>query len=160
MKQHLDHCRLMVHTYLDWFPAALTRVSLGILFAEAGWGKVHNFPKVTEYFTSLGIPFPALNAHIVGFTELICGSLILIGLATRLASIPLAISMIVAVLTAKKGDINEWTDLFAISEYLYIVLLTWLAVRGPGALSLDHLFRKRCESCSIQIPQNQQRSQI
>jgi putative oxidoreductase len=131
--------RELIESSLGWFPPILTRLSLGILFLETGWGKVHNFEKVIEYFTSLGIPAPSFNAHFVGFTELICGTLLLIGLATRLASIPLIISMIVAVITAKRSDIHGLTDLFGVSEYLYVVLLSWLVIYGPGPLSLDRL---------------------
>ena len=128
-----------VESCLGWLPSTITRLSLGLLFLEIGWGKVHNFQKVIEYFTSLGIPFPELNAHVVGFTELTCGGLLILGLFTRLASIPLAISMVVAVITAKRTDISELTDLFGISEYLYVVLLSWLTIHGPGPISLDRL---------------------
>jgi uncharacterized membrane protein YphA (DoxX/SURF4 family) len=51
--------------------------------------------------------------------------------------------MVVAIITAKKDSISELTDIFAISEYLYIVLLFWLVVAGPGRISVDRLVFKK-----------------
>lgn len=121
----------------------LSRVSLGVLFAQSGWGKLHNLPKIIDYFTSLGIPAPQIQAPFVASVELVCGVLVLVGLLTRLASIPLLCTMVVAIITAKKADLDGVSDLFGISEYLYILLFLYLIVDGPGPLSLDHLVRTR-----------------
>jgi putative oxidoreductase len=132
---------------LKWFPPLLTRLSIGAIFVEAGWGKLHNLEKVVAFFTELGIPAPQLQAPFVAGTEFICGALLLLGLVTRLASIPLIISMIVAIVTAKKGDINSVTDLFNLSEYLFIVGLIWLIFYGAGCISVDNwLGKKFCKS--------------
>ena len=128
---------------LSWLPPTLARITIGWLFLQTGWGKVHNLPQITEYFRSLGIPAPELQAPLASFTELICGSLILVGLFTRLASVPLIITMIVATATAKKEAIHAVDDLFGIVEYLYIVILIYLGVGGPGPLSLDNLLVRR-----------------
>ena len=79
-------------------------------------------------------------------TELVCGALLLLGLATRIATVPLIITMVVALSTALKGDIHELSDLFGLSEYLYIPLLLWLGVYGAGPISLDRVFAKRLEA--------------
>jgi uncharacterized membrane protein YphA (DoxX/SURF4 family) len=50
--------------------------------------------------------------------------------------------MIVAIATAKLSEIARPTDLFVISEFLYIVLLLWLATAGPGLLSFDRLISR------------------
>src|ERR1700744_705982 len=39
------------------------RLYWGWQFAQTGWGKLHNLARITEFFRSLGIPFPAFNAH-------------------------------------------------------------------------------------------------
>src|SRR5262249_51771418 len=104
-----------------WLPPLVARISCGWLFAVTGWGKLHNLPKVVEFFTQLGIPAPQLQAPFVATNEFVCGILIFIGLFTRLACIPLTISMIVAILTAKRAELNAIDDLFGMSEYLYIV---------------------------------------
>jgi putative oxidoreductase len=71
--------------------------------------------------------------------ELVCGALILVGLLTRLAAIPLIFVMLVAIVTAKRGDIGGLSDLLGFVEALYIVLLAWLATAGPGPISLDRV---------------------
>jgi putative oxidoreductase len=121
----------------SFLPLALTRITLGGLFVSTGWGKVHHLDKVTGFFTELGIPAPAFNATLVGWSELVCGALLLLGLASRLASIPLLISMTVALLTAKRGEIHGLPDLFGQVEFTYVCMLVVVLVLGPGAASLD-----------------------
>ncbi len=128
---------------LAWFAPLLARVSVGVLFLTTGWGKLHNLPKVIDFFRELGIPYPELQAPFVATNELVCGALLIVGLATRFACVPLTISMIVALVTAKRDEITSMSDLFGLSEYLYIVIFVWLIIEGPGAVSLDRLlFRK------------------
>lgn len=124
-------------THVEWAGPLLARITLGVVFIESGWGKLHNIPKVVEFFTQLGIPAPEFQAHFVAATELVGGLLVLVGLATRLASIPLAVTMVVALITAKKDDIASFSDLTGISEFLYIVLFFWLVLAGPGLVSID-----------------------
>ena len=63
----------------------------------------------------------------------------LLGLGTRLVSLPLAFTMVVAILTAKRGDITGLTSLVGFEEWSYLVFFIWLAVAGAGPLSLDRL---------------------
>jgi putative oxidoreductase len=130
---------LSVADRLSWLPPTMARVAIGVVFAGTGWGKLHNLDKITAFFADLGIPAPGFNAVLASSAELICGVLILAGLLTRLASIPLIVVMGVAILTAKRGDIGGVSDLLGFTETLYIVLLSWLATAGPGPLSLDRL---------------------
>src|SRR4051794_8233716 len=109
-----------------WLPPLLTRMSLGILFLTTGWGKLTHIPKVIAFFTGLGIPAPQFHAYLVAFTEFGCGLLLLLGFMTRLAAVPLFVTMIVALVMAKKDEVKAIGDLFGLSEYLYIVLLIWL----------------------------------
>ena len=128
---------------LSWLPPALTRLTLGIIFAGSGWGKLHNLQTVTEFFTQLHIPAPGFNAAFVGATELVCGILLLLGLASRLAAIPLTVTMCVAIATARSSDVERFGDLLRLQEWIYIVLSIWIAVAGAGALSLDYLLSRR-----------------
>src|SRR6516164_1477415 len=82
-----------------WLAPLVGRFAVGMVFLSTGWGKVHHIPMVTSFFESLGIPAPGLNAVVVGYSELICGSLLVLGLLTRLATVPLIASMCVAILT-------------------------------------------------------------
>jgi putative oxidoreductase len=117
----------------------LARLTVGLVFIGTGWGKLHTLPAVTEYFASLHIPAPAFQAPLAASTELFGGLLVLVGLGTRVASLPLAFTMIVAILTAKRGDIDGLTALVGLEEWSYLVLFIWLAVAGAGPLSLDRL---------------------
>jgi len=121
----------------------LGRLAVGLVFLSTGWGKVHNVEKVTAFFTSLHIPAPGLNAVVVGWSELLCGVALVIGLVTRLATIPLIVSMVVAILTAKRGDIHGFFDLIAFEETTYLLVLVMIAILGPGAISIDHLCAKK-----------------
>ena len=128
---------------LDWLALLIGRLTVGILFVSTGWGKVHNLAKVTEFFTDLKIPLPALNATVASWTELVCGALLVVGLASRLASLPLAVTMVVAILTAKRDDIHGIADLFGQVEWTYIAILLVIAAIGPGAVSVDTLVAKK-----------------
>ena len=132
---------------LDWFAPLLARITLGVLFISTGWGKVHNLAKVAAFFAELHIPAPAIQATFVSYVELIGGALILLGLFARLASLPLIGSMAVAILTAKADEVHGLPDLFGLVEWTYLALLVWLALAGPGRVSIDHfLFARRPRS--------------
>jgi putative oxidoreductase len=124
---------------LSWLGPTLARWTVGWIFVLSGWGKLHNLDQVIQYFGELGIPHPELQAPFAVGTELVCGTLVLIGLFTRIASVPLIITMMVAILTAQKDNVGSVGDLFGLIEWCYIALLVWLGVAGPGPLSLDAL---------------------
>jgi putative oxidoreductase len=139
----LDRLTRLIAEKLRWLPPTLARVTVGWVFLQSGWGKLHDLRTVIDFFASLGIPAPWLQAPFASATELVCGTLILLGLATRYASVPLIITMIVAIATAQKENVQAVPDLFALIEFLYIVVLVWLGVAGPGPLALDHLLARR-----------------
>jgi putative oxidoreductase len=134
---------LSVARRLDWLAPLVARVTLGVLFVSTGWGKVHSLDKVTAFFTELGIPAPGLNAHVVSFVELFGGALLVVGLGSRLAALPLMASMAVAILTAQREQVHGLPDLFGLVEWTYFALLLWVASAGPGKVSLDHLLSRR-----------------
>jgi putative oxidoreductase len=117
----------------------LARLTVGLVFIGTGWGKLHSLGDVTDFFASLHIPAPGFNARLAASTEFFGGILVLIGLGTRLVSLPLAFTMVVAILTAKRADITGLTALVGFEEWSYLVFFLWLAVAGAGPLSLDGL---------------------
>jgi len=139
--------------HLAWFPPLLARSVIGLVFVLSGWGKLHNLDKVIEYFRTLGIPAPELQAPFAAAMEFACGLAVLVGFLTRLAAVPLIVIMVVALRTAFASQLGEaqgvieWLNaLFGLPEFLYIVALVWLALGGAGALSLDRLlFRRRAD---------------
>ena len=64
------------------------RLYWGWQFVQTGWGKLHNQARITDFFTSLNIPFPALNAHFVSGLEFFGGILLILGLASRPDRVP------------------------------------------------------------------------
>jgi putative oxidoreductase len=136
---------LRVSTGLRWLPPTVARLTLGWVFVESGWGKLQNLPKVVAFFTDLGIPAPQFQAPLAAGTEFLCGVLLLFGLGTRLASLPLIGTMIVAIGTARASELTGASELFGFIEFLYIALLLWLGAYGPGPISLDGLFAKKLE---------------
>jgi len=131
---------------LAFAPPLLARLVIGVVFTHSGWGKLHNLDQVAEFFASLGVPFPALQAPFVASVELGCGALVLAGLATRLAAIPLIGTMGVALGTALASKITGANALFGLAEFLYVVLLVQLAIGGAGAASLDRFVARWLDS--------------
>src|SRR6266481_2538143 len=77
---------------------------------QTGQGKLAHIEKISDYFASLGIPWPTLNAYMAGATETFGGLLLIIGLASRLTAIPITVVMAVAYLTA---DLEAVTGIFS-----------------------------------------------
>ena len=127
----------------SWVGPLALRLSLGAVFLGTGWGKIHNLGQVTGFFTELGIPFPAQQAAMVSVVELVGGSLILLGLFTRFATLPLMAVMLVAILTAKRPEIDGIRSLLAFDESIYLAGFLWLFVAGAGKASLDWLLFTR-----------------
>lgn len=119
------------------------RVYWGWQFFLAGKGKLMDLSKPTQYFTSLGIPFPHEQAILAACTECFGGLLLLIGLATRLISIPLMIMMIVAYCTADieavRGIFSDPDKFTGATEFLFLFAVVIIFVCGPGAFSADAL---------------------
>ena len=155
LTDHISRFRrliLTVSSSLRWLPPTAARFTLGWIFLQSGWGKLSDLPKVIAFFTELGIPAPQIHAPLAAVTEFACGALMIFGLFTRLASLPLIGTMLVAILTAKRGDIHELSDLFGFAEYLYILLCLWLGAYSAGPISLDRAFAKRLERGERPIP--------
>lgn len=124
---------------LQWLGPLLVRVALASVFIFTGWGKLHGLPKVTAYFTELGIPLPGFNAAMVATVEFVGGALLLVGLFTRLAAIPMAFSMLVAIATGRRADIDGLPWFFGFDEFVYFSCFAWLMLAGAGAVSLDRV---------------------
>ena len=131
-----------------WLPLLLLRASAGALFTCTGWEATHHLVDVTAFFAELRIPWPALSAAVAGYAELVCGAHLVIGLASRLATVPLLVCMIVAIVTAKAAKIHGLRDLLMQVEFAYALLLVALPVLGPGQVSLDALVVRRMRTAN------------
>jgi putative oxidoreductase len=119
------------------------RMYWGWQFYQTGSGKLGNLATVTEFFASLGIPYPGLNAHFVAYLETVGGSLLFLGLASRLIAIPLVINMTVAYWAAdKEALMSIFSDpgkFYAADPYTFWFAALLILVFGPGKISLDEL---------------------
>ena len=129
-------------TRAQWVPQLLVRLFVGYFFLETGWGKVQNLKSMTERFAEWGIPAPAFTAALSGWTELVGGLLVMLGLFTRLISIPMLINMVVATLAVRLKKVGGLDDFVELDEPLYALAFLWLFFAGPGWVSLDHLLDK------------------
>ncbi len=118
-------------------PPLAARLTVGFVFLIAGWGKLNNLSQVTEYFISLGIPAPHILTAVTSGIECFGGALLIVGLLTRLAATPLIVVMVVAIVSAKWGDVDSYFTLAGFEEVTYMVVFGYLAVLGPGRISLD-----------------------
>lgn len=141
----LRHAALAVLDHLAFAPPLLARLIIGLVFVPSGWGKLHDLEQITAFFESLGIPFAAIQAPFVATVELVCGALVLIGLGTRLAAVPLIGTMLVATLTAVWPNVEGVLELATKIEPMLIGLLAYVVVQGPGPLSLDRLLVRAIE---------------
>ena len=92
--------------------------------------------KTSEYFMSLGIPLPTLNAYLAGGTETFCSLFLIFGLASRLAAIPVVLTMIVAYLTVDQeavASVFSNSDKFVKADpFPFLLLALILLAFGPG----------------------------
>ena len=125
----------------------LIRIMVGIVFLSEGIQKFL-FPAVrgAGRFESIGLPSPEFLGYFVGGFEVICGLLIVIGLFTRFAALPLLTIMIVAIGTTKiQIGLNDglWQMMHAArTDFSMLIGSIFLLIRGGGRWSFDRrLFR-------------------
>jgi putative oxidoreductase len=120
----------------------LVRILIGWVFLSEGIQKFL-FPETLGVgrFTKIGIPLPQLMAPFIGVTEIICGALLLVGLFTRLACVPLLIDICVALYSTKIVTFMKngfWGTLHeARTDVSMLLGLIFLLIVGGGALALD-----------------------
>jgi len=132
---------------LQFLAPLLTRMTLGHAFFLTGRGKLANIDDFVGFMATRGIPFPEANAAFVARLEFYGGLALVLGLLTRLVAAGLASTMLVALLGERQQLIDSWrwegdlgpTD---IPSYVFLLLLGWLVLFGPGAVSLDKLLSR------------------
>lgn len=123
------------------FGPLVLRVLIGLILAMHGWQKYQGVDGVAGFFTSLGIPAPAVMAWVVTVVELVGGICLILGLLTRIWAGLAAIVMLTVFFTAKAGaPIVNMTGEPGPALELEAAILAGavaLALIGPGKLSLD-----------------------
>jgi len=130
------------------YPFLLCRLATGLIFFSEGIQKVIKPAEVgAGRFEKIGFPDPAFWAHFTASFEIVCGILIIIGLITRLATIPLLIIMAVAFVTTKipiLADKGFWAMAHEYrADFAMTLLLLLLLIYGAGANSVDYKQGKR-----------------
>jgi putative oxidoreductase len=125
----------------------IVRLYWGWEFFQTGKGKLMNHEKVAGFFQSLHIPMPSFSAYLAGTTECLGGLLLLIGLASRLVSLPLIFLLAVAYITADsdalKSIFSDPDKFTGAAEFLFLMACVMVLVFGPGVFSVDWLLGKR-----------------
>lgn len=132
------------------------RLSLGILFVRilVGWVFLSEgiqkllFPAAlgAGRFLKIGIPAPAFTGPFVGAVEIVCGTLLIVGFFTVLATVPLFINIAVAIATTKGPILLKHGFWVAMHEgradFCMLIGLIAIALLGAGAFSVDARLRR------------------
>jgi putative oxidoreductase len=130
----------------NWLGPLLIRVTVGVMFARSGWGKIHNIESTATWFGELGLPAPLVQAYLASFTELVGGTAIVLGFGARLFAVPLAFTMVVAMATGGAFGDEPPTgivDVLAKEESAYFAAMVWIALAGAGKFSIDALLKRK-----------------
>jgi len=123
------------------------RLYWGFQFAQTGWGKLHNLAKITAFFASLNIPFPALNAPFVSTLEFVGGILLMLGLFSRPVAFLLAGNMLVAYWTADREALTSiFSDpgkFYVADPYTFLFASLLVLTFGAGFFAADTCIAKR-----------------
>jgi len=134
-------------TLLQSLLLLVIRLYWGWEFFLTGKGKLMDLQKPAEYFQSLGIPLPHVSAVLAGTTECFGGILLLVGVVSRLISIPLTFLLVVAYSTADidalKATFIDPDKFTGATEFLFLYTVILVLVFGPGKFSLDWLISRK-----------------
>ncbi len=136
----------------------VVRLYWGLQLSQNGWGKLHNLPHVTEFFSSLGLPAPAFTATFVATFEFVGGILLALGLLSRIAALGIVIDMFMAYWTADRASLLAFFSnpdkFYGADPFVFLFVGLLILIFGPGKLSLDTLIdrtiRKRKYSESVE----------
>lgn len=122
------------------------RLYWGWQLSENGWAKLHNLPRVTGYFASLGLPAPGPTAAFVSTVEFVGGILLGLGLLTLPTCIAIAIDMLTAYVVADReaflSFFSDFTKFYNGAEYEFLFAAVLILIFGPGKISIDHYISK------------------
>ena len=122
------------------------RLYWGYQFFITGKGKLMNIDRTAGFFRDLHIPFPKLNVIMAGSTECIGGLLLLLGLGSRIITVPLIFTMIVAYGTAHRDVLKEIVSnpdgVVSAPPFLFLLTCVIVLIFGPGKISVDYLIAR------------------
>jgi uncharacterized membrane protein YphA (DoxX/SURF4 family) len=119
------------------------RLAVGLIFFTQGVLKFTDPSFGVLRFTKIGFSHPNFTAHFVGTFEIVCGLLVLLGLVTRVAAVPLLCVICTAIATTKIPELSRPSQGFwymvsdARTDFAMLCSLIFLIAVGPGSCSLD-----------------------
>jgi len=121
----------------------LIRLPVGLIFLTQGILKYTDPGMGVLRFARIGFPHPYFTAHFVGTFEIVCGAMVLLGLWTKAAAVPLLIVITTAIATTKLPELFRAHQGFwfmvsdARTDFAMFCSLIFLMIVGGGAWSLD-----------------------
>jgi putative oxidoreductase len=148
---HAGFVRLMSNLQSSFL--LLIRLYFGWQFATNGWGKLHNLPRIIDFFRSLGLPAPAFTATFVASFEFVGGILLALGLLSRITALGIVIDMSVAYLTADRDSLVQIfssPDKFVGADpFIFWFVGLIILFFGPGKFALDTLISRSMHKNSV-----------
>jgi putative oxidoreductase len=133
---------------ITYIPEHIDLVLLIVRVCIACFMMAHGFPKLSKFFSDEQVEFAdpigvgvVLSLALTVFAEVICSAFIFIGLFTRLAVIPLMITMLVAAFIVHGNDGFSKME----PSLLYLVIYILLIIAGSGKYSIDRLLDRHKE---------------
>ncbi len=125
----------------------VVRLYWGIQMAQTGWGKLNTLDRVTNFFTTLGIPAPGLNAVFIATLEFVGGILFALGIGSRLIAMLFIGDMLVAYWAADREALfsifSSPDKFYAAAPYTFLIASLIVFIFGPGKYSIDALLARR-----------------
>lgn len=138
----------------------LIRIAVGLIFGTQGILKFIDPNMGVNRFARIGFPHPWLLAHVVGVFEIVCGFLVLVGLFTRLAAVPLLVIISTAIASTKIPELSRPGQGFwfmvsdARTDFAMACCLIFLIISGGGMIATDGLrkYRSRTPTSELSSP--------
>jgi len=143
MISRIDNAISQILNNFQSFFLLLARLVLAYGFFEPAMNKWNNIDSVGQWFGSMGIPFPTLNAYMAATTETLGVVLLAVGFLTRIISVPLMIIMLVAIYTVHYANgFSAGDNGFEIPLYFLLFLGLFMS-HGAGKFSVDFFLSKK-----------------
>lgn len=125
----------------------VVRLYWGVQMSQTGWGKLNSLDRVTNFFTTLGIPAPGANALFIALLEFAGGIFFALGLGSRPIALLFYGDMLVAYIAADREALFSFFSapdkFYGAAPYTFLVAAVIILIFGPGKLSLDAVLAHR-----------------
>ena len=142
MKTIYDNLIKKIENLKD-LPLLAMRIILAIGFYKPAMMKLKDIDAIAQWFESMHYILPKFNAYLAPFTETLGVGLLILGLGVRFISVPLLVTMLVAIATVHWGNGFEARNNGSEIPIYYMLMLITLFINGGGKLSLDHIIARK-----------------